>query len=133
MYLREPFGDDLCGEACSRIGAWARIADLALAEPPAAKTEGDLQIIGTGPASRAVSGHAVGLGLGELNPTEIGGDVGREVGTPELVLPMMSFAGLVHVPLLPTVERTIAVLQVERRHPTASTRHFVQSLHDTPS
>jgi len=52
---------------------------------------------------------------------------------PELVLPMMSFAGLVHVPLVPTVERTIAVLQVERRHQTASTRHFVQSLYDTTS
>ena len=52
---------------------------------------------------------------------------------PELVLPMMSFAGLVHIPLVPTVERTIAVLQVERRHQTASTRHFVQSFYDTPS
>ncbi|WP_072802740.1 LysR family transcriptional regulator [Rhodococcoides yunnanense] len=73
----------------------------------------------TGPVMHAQNvGAVAGLVAAGLGITAV----------PRMVLPMMSFAGLVHIPLVPTVERTISLLRMEARHETASVRHFVRCL-----
>ena len=52
---------------------------------------------------------------------------------PELVVPMMSFAGLEHRRLVPSVSRDIAVVTLPGRSPSASTRAFLSLLTAVPS
>ncbi|SNS57046.1 LysR family transcriptional regulator [Rhodococcoides kyotonense] len=79
--------------------------------------------------------HAAGVTTGPVmhaqNVGAVAGLVAADLGitaVPRMVLPMMVFAGLVHIPLVPTVERIISLVRVENRHETASVKNFVRCL-----
>ncbi|WP_349307036.1 LysR substrate-binding domain-containing protein [Rhodococcus sp. USK13] len=85
------------------------------------------------PVRRAVEDARIELGpvMQAQNIGAVAGLAAAGLGVtavPDPVLPMISFAGLVHIPLQPTVERTISLVQVAGRPQTASTRSFVTML-----
>ncbi|AHK29013.1 putative HTH-type transcriptional regulator ybhD [Rhodococcus opacus PD630] len=114
-----PFADrpvlrwsDLAGQPFIAFGPESSIA------APVRRAVEDARIE-LGPVTQAQNiGAVAGLAAAGLGVTAV----------PELVLPMISFAGLVHIPLQPTVERTISLVQVAGRPQTASTRGFVNML-----
>ncbi|MDQ1200438.1 MULTISPECIES: LysR family transcriptional regulator [unclassified Rhodococcus (in: high G+C Gram-positive bacteria)] len=103
---------ELAGEPFIAFGSQSSIAG------PVARALGDADVR-TGPVMHAQNvGAVAGLVAAGLGVTAV----------PQLVLPMMEFAGLRHAPLSPTVERTISLVRVEGRHETASVKNFVRCL-----
>ncbi|MHA7171996.1 LysR family transcriptional regulator [Arthrobacter monumenti] len=86
-----------------------------------------------GPVRRALEDAEVRLGpvLQAQNVAAVAGLAAAGLGitvVPELVLPMISFAGLAHIPLLPTVQRKILLVQLPDRRQTACTRIFMDCI-----
>lgn len=103
---------DLAGEPFIAFGSQSSIAE------PVSRALADAGVV-TGPVMHAQNvGAVAGLVAAGLGVTAV----------PQLVLPMMEFAGLAHVPLVPTVQRTISLVRVAGRHETASVKHFVRCL-----
>lgn len=91
-----------------------------------------------GPVRRALddAGTVTGPTVQAQNVGAVAGLVAAGMGitvVPRLVLPMISFAGLAHVPLMPTVERTISIVHLADRRQTACTRAFIDSILDSSS
>jgi DNA-binding transcriptional LysR family regulator len=125
VYLDETFGDDVRGKLGTGVGAWSRVTEPFIAFGPESSIAAPVRRavedarIEPGPVMQAQNiGAVAGLAAAGLGVTAV----------PELVLPMISFAGLVHIPLQPTVERTISLVQVAGRPQTTSTRSFVTML-----
>ncbi|MDJ0395056.1 LysR substrate-binding domain-containing protein [Rhodococcus sp. G-MC3] len=86
-----------------------------------------------GPVRRALDNAGVHVGpvVRAHNVGAVAGLTAAGLGitvVPELVVPMMSFAPLTYVPLEPKAYRTISVVQLPRRHHSASSRAFIEML-----
>jgi DNA-binding transcriptional LysR family regulator len=103
---------ELSGEPFIAFGPHSSIAE------PVARALADADVR-TGPVMHAQNvGAVAGLTAAGLGVTAV----------PRLVLPMIEFADLVHIPLVPTVERTISLVRVAGRHETASVQKFIGCL-----
>ncbi|AOS64624.1 transcriptional regulator [Actinoalloteichus hymeniacidonis] len=86
-----------------------------------------------GPVRRALdeAGAELGTVVQAQNVGAVAGLVAAGLGitaVPELVLPMISFAGLVHIPLTPVVERSISLVWLADRYQSASAKAFARQL-----
>jgi LysR family carnitine catabolism transcriptional activator len=90
------------------------------------------------PVRRALEDAEVELGpvVQAQNVGAVAGLVAAGLGitaVPELVLPMISFAGLAHIPLRPTVQRKISIVQLAGRRQSSCTQAFIESIRKAPS
>lgn len=103
---------DLTGEAFIRFGPESSIEDYV-------RRALEYADVDLGPTIQAHNiGAFAGLTAAGLGITAV----------PDIVLPMMSFAKLVHIPLEPTARRTISLVQLDGRHQSASARDFMRTL-----
>lgn len=91
-----------------------------------------------GPVRRALEDAEVVLGpvVQAQNVGAVAGLVAAGLGitaVPELVLPMISFAGLAHIPLRPTVQRKISIVQLAGRRQSSCTQAFIEKIRNAPS
>lgn len=85
------------------------------------------------PVRRALESADVELGpvVQAQNVGAVAGLVAAGLGitaVPELVLPMISFAGLAHIPLRPSVQRKISIVQLPGRRQTSCAQAFIESI-----
>ncbi|WP_440101643.1 LysR family transcriptional regulator [Glutamicibacter mishrai] len=91
-----------------------------------------------GPVQRALEDAQVELGrtVTAQNVAAVAGMVAAGIGittVPELVLPMISFAGLAHITLRPVVQRRLSIVQLKNRRHSSCTKAFIERLVESES